>query len=104
MGRCRNRQVVESLVRAMFIEEANILPADGIEMAEAEAEEVVQAFAFERANPRFGECVRVGSQQGCLHTADVRALEQAAEPCRELGVAVVDEKACLNLPTISRPR
>jgi hypothetical protein len=44
-------------------------------MAQAETEEVVQAFALERANPRLREGVRIRSEQGCAHAADIGALE-----------------------------
>ena len=42
----------------MLVEEANVLLADVVEMTKAEAEKVVQRFAFHPADPSFRE--RVG--------------------------------------------
>ena len=54
--------VAQPLVWAVLVEEANVSLAGVIEMAEAEAQEVVQAFALERTDPSFreGVCLRRG--------------------------------------------
>jgi hypothetical protein len=41
----------------MFVEEADIGLADVVKMAQAEAQEVIQAFAFDLADPGFREGV-----------------------------------------------
>lgn len=79
-------------MRAMLIEEPNILLADVIKMAEAETEEVVQAFALQLADPCFREGVRIRCKHRRSEAANVGALEEPPERSRELAVAVVDEK------------
>ena len=54
----------------MFVEKANIRLADVIEMAQAEAEEVVEAFALESADPGFRKSVCIWRQQRCSQAAD----------------------------------
>ena len=44
--RSRNRPVAEALMRAEFVEKADVLLADVVQMAQAEAEEVVKRFAL----------------------------------------------------------
>ena len=49
-------------MRAMLIVEADEFLRDVIEMAEAEAKEVIQTFAFYRPDPGFREGVCVGGE------------------------------------------
>ncbi len=59
----RNCQIPEPLVRAMFVEEADIRFADVVEMAQAEAQEVVQSLAFEGPYPSLSEGIRIWSKE-----------------------------------------
>ena len=61
----------------MFIEEADVLLADVVEVAQAEAEEVAEAFAFESSDPSFGECVCVGRKQWSFQAADIGTVSTA---------------------------
>jgi hypothetical protein len=51
----------------MFIEKANVLQSDVIEVAEAEAQEVTEAFSLQRANPGFREGVRTQRTSAVLN-------------------------------------
>ena len=53
--------VAEPLVRTVFVEKANVFLADVVEMTQAKAQEVIQAFSFEGPNPCFRVGVRIGS-------------------------------------------
>lgn len=55
--------VAESLMRSVFVEEANVFLTDVIEMSQTEAYEVVQTFAFDRADPSFRKRIRVRCQE-----------------------------------------
>ncbi len=58
----RNGAIPQALVRPMGIVEVDVLTFDVVEMAKAKAQEVIQAFPLERADPRFHErvCLRRG--------------------------------------------
>ena len=53
--RSRKRQISESLMRAMFIVKPDVTSGDVIEVAQTEAEEVIQCLPFCSAYPRFHE-------------------------------------------------
>ena len=96
-GRSGYRLVAESLVWAMFVEEAYIVLADVVEIPKTEAQEVIVALAFDHADPGLRERVRIWRQPRCSQATNVGIVEQATELGRELAVAVVDEEPCLNL-------
>jgi len=81
----------------MFVEEADIRFADVVEMAQTEAQEVVQCLAFEGPNPSLSEGIRIWSKERCSQTADALTLEEATERSRELGVAIVDKESRLEV-------
>ena len=82
---------------AMFVEKADIRLADVVEMPQTEAEEVIEALAFDRTDPGLRERVRIRLQPRCSQATNVGMVEQATEPGRELAVAVVDEEPRLDL-------
>ncbi len=81
----------------MFVEVADVRLADVVEMPQAEAQEVIQTFAFDRADPGLRERVRIRRQPRGPQATKVGVVEQATELGRELAVAVVDEEPRLDL-------
>src|SRR5690554_5756884 len=65
--------VAERLVGPQRVVVSHVRVHDVIEVAEAEAEEVVQGLAFEAADPRFGE--RVGDRRADRRLDDLLAAE-----------------------------
>ncbi len=66
-------------------------------MPSAEANEVIQAFTLERANPRFRKGVRIGCLHRSLHDANTRTIEQGIKRLPKLRVAVADQKPSLDV-------
>ena len=64
-----------------------------IKVAEAEANEVIKALAFEAAYPRFREGIRVGCPVGQSDDLCTNATEKLLERHRGLRVAIVQQKA-----------
>ncbi len=88
--RClRNRSIPQALVRPMGVVEVSVLTFDVVEMAEAKAHEMVQAFPLERADPRFHERVGIRREQRRSDGYDAGASKQFVERERKLRVAVV---------------
>jgi len=79
-------------MRALDIVVAHPGPQDVIELGPAEADEEIEAFALDRADERFCECVCVGRPVRDLdHTSGLR-LPDGIETGAEFGVGVADQK------------
>lgn len=90
------RSVVEPLVWPIRIIIHRVRLDDVVHVAEAEAEEVIQAFAFEAADPGFGIAVGDRRHVRRLDRAAIRSLEERIEGARELGVAIMDQVTNIN--------
>jgi hypothetical protein len=64
-----------------------------LELAPAEDEQPVEAFATDAADPAFGVGVRVRCPDGCADHGDSFASKDVIEAAAELGVAIVNEEA-----------
>jgi len=84
-------------MRTMLVEVTNIRPADVVEMSQAEAQEVIEAFSLQGTDPCFGKGVGIRRQRWRTQAADVRVFEHVAKPGRVLTVAIVDQEARLQL-------
>ena len=74
----------------------NVLLKNVVEMAAAEAEEVVQTFAFDRADPCFRERIRIRRSSRRFDDAGSRAAEQLIEVVGELRVAITQQEPSMD--------
>lgn len=81
---------------AAIVVVADVLLKDVVEMATSEAEEVVEALSLDRADPRFGEGVRVRRPGRGLDDPGSRIAEQPIEVVSELRVAIVQQEPRLD--------
>jgi len=100
-GNCK-RAIPKTLVRSIPIVESNVLTEDVIEVTPAEADEVIQAFTLERADPRFRESVRIAGLHQCLHGANTCTIEQSIKRRRELRVTITDQELSFD-PFVIQP-
>jgi hypothetical protein len=90
--RLRQRAIAERLMRPEVIVEAAELGCDVLQMAQAEAEEVVQALAFECADPALGEGICIGRQHRGANRRDASILEHAIEARWEFPITIVQHE------------
>ena len=63
---------------------------------------MIQTLAFERADPRFGERIRIWSQERCPDATRSGTADHAPKPARELAVTVMDEETRIE-PLVLEP-
>ncbi len=85
--------VPQTLVRPECVVVDAVGLDDVVELAQAEAEEVVQTLPFAAADPGLGEAVSDGCHERRSDGAAVTALEVLIEGLAELGVAIVDQES-----------
>lgn len=76
----------------MGVVKVSVLTLDVIEMADPKAQEVIQAFPFERTDPRFGERVGLRHHSRTTDPLDASASEYLVKPECELRVTVVKDE------------
>ncbi len=87
-----NRLLVpESLVRARFVVEADVLGDDAAEVILTEDENVVEHLSAERAGEAFSEGIHIRCAYRRAHDAHPRRAEYASEPGAELRIVVADD-------------
>ena len=77
----------------LSVVESNPGSIDEVELVDTEAEEVIQAFSFERANERFAKGIGLRCLDGCLDAADLLGFPKLLEVIRKFTVSVMNEEA-----------
>jgi hypothetical protein len=80
-------------MRPMPVVMARVDAKDVFELAAAEDEQPVEAFATYAADPALGVCVRLRCPNGCADHRDPLASKDVIAAAAELGVAIMDEEA-----------
>jgi len=83
--------IVLALVGTMAVVELGISLHDVIQVPQAEAEEVVQAFAFDRGYPGFDICIAIRCSYGCVDDIDIAGLKDVIKSIAKLFVAIMDQ-------------
>jgi len=86
----------------MGIVVSNVGLGDVIEVPKAEAGKVIEAFAFQAADPRFSKGIGDGSLEGRFDDVTFTASKKRIEPFREFGVPIVDQEPEIE-PLILQP-
>ena len=86
------RVLVERSVRAVSVEMVDVLAQHCGEVPWSGDQEAVEAFAPKRADPAFGDRVRLRRSEWCADDADVRAGEHRVEGGGEFAVPVADQE------------
>jgi hypothetical protein len=73
---------------------------DVLELATADDQQPVEAFAADGADPAFHVCVRVWCPDGCADDLDRLAPEERVEGVRELRVVIVDQEPDLPIAVV----
>jgi hypothetical protein len=96
LGRRRLRErwaLLERAVRTVFVVVADVGTHDLLELAAADDQDPVEAFAPQASHPALGVRLRPWRPHGRPDDADALRAEHLVEAARELAVAVANEEA-----------
>jgi len=80
-------------VRTILVEKPDVLRADVAEMAQAEAQEIVETLSLKGPYPRLDERVRIWCEQRCSQWSGAPTTEKFSKGGREFAVAIMQEES-----------